>query len=664
MGKINILTKDIFNRIAAGEVVERPYSAVKELVENALDADATEISVYVEKGGKQLIKVCDNGSGIEQDDLRKAFIPHATSKITKIEDLDAIATLGFRGEALASIASISVTEIISATEGNPAFKVVCEDGYTGKVQPAALGGRGTEVTVHNLFYNTPARLKFLKTDKGEETDIQNFMSRFILGNPQVAFRYYSDGKLKLESFGNGLDEAVAQVYGAKVISQCYKIDAEKHGIRMHGFIGNQNFFKPNKSYQSLFLNGRYIVNNIISSAITNAYSAYAMKRQYPFYVLFVDIPADLVDVNVHPNKADVRFADGRAVYGAVYSVISAILDGTAKAADFVVDYSRPAEVKSTIAAENIAEEEATSTGKESVPSQPEPPRPPVKRDESLANPPDELFIQPERDREPVDPEVAKFDFSAYEDYEEPKFVDRENTVPLYVYYNNKIVENKMAVNSPPFMLMPTPTEKELKKQRKAEQEKFRCHTFSYKGNLFNTYLVYEIENSIYIVDQHAAHERLIYDRLKKEMEEKKVPRQGMLVPYVLSVNPEEYAFIEENIYTIRDMGFDIEPFGTNAYRVCEVPVDLKDLNFKEFFDELLANISELKALDKADILKDRIAMTACKHAIKGGMELTRQEAESLIEEMGGDMGLKCPHGRPVAVRLTKYQIEKMFKRIV
>lgn len=657
MGKINILTKDIFNRIAAGEVIERPYSAVKELVENSLDADATEISVYIEKGGKQLIKVCDNGSGIEQDDLRKAFIPHATSKISKVTDLDVIKTLGFRGEALASIASISVTEIVSATEGNPAFKVVCEDGYTGKVEPAALGGNGTEVTVHNLFYNTPARLKFLKTEKSEESDIQNFISRFILGNPHVAFRYFSDGKLKLESFGNGLDEAVAQVYGAKVISQCYKIEAEKHGIRLHGYIGNQNFFKPNKSYQSLYLNGRYIVNNIISSAITNAYSAYAMKRQYPFYVLFVDVPGDMVDVNVHPNKADVRFADGRAVYGAVYSVVSSILDGTAKAVDFVVDYSRQPEIKSTIPLEN-SPEDSLRISDNSLKNHP------VRRDESLSNPPDELFIQPERDRSTVGSEASKVDYSVYENYEEPKFDDRENNYSLYAYYNNKIETNRMAVSSPPFMFKPTPTEKELEQERKAEQGKFRCHTISYKGNLFNTYLIYEIENHIYIVDQHAAHERIIYDRLKKKIEEKKVSRQGMLVPYILSASAGEYSFIEENIYTIRDMGFDIEPFGSNAFRVCEVPVDLKDLNFKEFFDELLSDITNLKTLNKADLLKDKIAMMACKHAIKGGMELTRQEAESLLEEMNGDMGLKCPHGRPVAVRLTKYQIEKMFKRIV
>ncbi len=687
MGKINILTKEIFNRIAAGEVVDRPYSAVKELIENALDAGATEISVYVEKGGRQLIRVCDNGGGIEPDDMRKAFIPHATSKVAKVEDLDSIATLGFRGEALASISSISRTEITSKTESNPACRVLCEGGYIGKVEPAALD-RGTEVAVHDLFYNTPARAKFLKSDKAEEGDIHNFVSRFILGNPEVSFKYYSDGKLKLQSFGNGLDEAVTQVYGAKVIPNCYKINAEKNGIKIHGFIGNQNFFKPNKSYQSLFLNGRYIVNSIVSSAITNAYASYLMKRQYPFYVLFLDVPAEMVDVNVHPNKADVRFTDGRAVYGAVYSVISGILDGTARAADFVVDYARIPEIRSSMPVQTSIDEGATqgaevgsgtggTEGGKAVQAQPKAPDlyggdlSKEKPESSDGHQSDSGYLSYEEvlshggvqekssgaKAEPVP------DYSAYENYAEPKFEDREKTYPVYAYYSGLKEKNVLGVSSPTLgisdSLVPS------SRQKKAEeQEKFVCRDFTYKGNLFNTYLLYEIGGEVYIIDQHAAHERLIYDRFRKQVEERNVARQGMLVPYIISLTPEENSFMEENLMLIREMGFDIEPFGINAYRVCEVPADLKDLDFAAFFNELLSDVSGLKSIKMADVLKDKIAMAACKHAVKGGMELTRQEADGLLAEMHGDMGLKCPHGRPVAVKLTKYQIEKMFKRIV
>ena len=335
MRKINILTKNVYNRIAAGEVVDRPYSAVKELIENSLDAKATEIEIYVERGGKQLIKVVDNGTGIERDDLRAAFLPHATSKISAAEDLDNILTLGFRGEALASISAISKVELKSVTEGNSAYKISCEDGKIGEITPAALE-KGTEITVRDLFYNTPVRAKFMKTDKKEEADITAFVTRYILGNPEVSFKYYTDGKLFLQSFGGGLGEAMAQVYGAKILSECFMIDASRNGVQLYGFIGNQNFFKPTKTYQSIFLNGRYIVNNTISTAVTQAYASYMMKRQFPFYVLFVNVPHDIVDVNVHPSKADVRFVDNKFIFGNVYSVISSVLDGTASAAEFVV----------------------------------------------------------------------------------------------------------------------------------------------------------------------------------------------------------------------------------------------------------------------------------------------------------------------------------------
>ena len=738
MGKINILTKDIYNRIAAGEVVDRPYSALKELVENSLDAGATEISIYIEKGGKQLIKVCDNGCGIEEDDMRKAFIPHATSKVARVEDLDDITTLGFRGEALASISSISKTEIVSATEGHTACRVVCEAGYTGKTEPAALD-KGTEVSVHDLFYNTPVRAKFLKTDKAEEGDIQNFVSRFILGNPSVAFKYYADGKLKLQSFGNGLDEAVAQVYGAKVIPQCFKINAERNGIKIHGFIGNQNYFKPNKSYQSLFLNGRYIINNIINSAITNAYASYLMKRQYPFYVLFVDVPHDMVDVNVHPNKADVRFTDGRLIYGAVYSVISGVLDGTARAADFVVDAVRIPEIKSSYSAEQTSvfssgeqislskdsqdkayegaaeankaqigvsdaqsvQNEAVNLVSESSPVQGSgstsvsgagKEADSVKSVDSVKSAENQSFAEEvfsdfgnvrkvpdenvSRPAAPLDKLFAEDkksanksdELSAYENYAAPDFVDREKKYPVYAYYSDLGSKNVIGVGTSLY-----DTEKTAdfmsdgaknQSPQKSSQDKIDCNQFVYKGNLFNTYLIYESGDGVYLVDQHAAHERLIYNRFKAQMADRNVPRQGMLVPYILSLTPVENTFMEENLSVIREMGFDIEPFGFNSYRVCEVPADLKDIDLRAFFDEIFSDIVGMKSIKMEDILKDKIAMSACKHAVKGGMQLTRQEADGLLREMNYDMGMKCPHGRPVAVKLTKYQIEKMFKRIV
>ncbi len=335
MPKINILPAKVYNRIAAGEVVDRPYSVVKELIENSIDAGATEIQVYVEKGGTQLIRVVDNGCGIEREDLHSAFLPHATSKIAKAEDLEKIVTLGFRGEAVASIASVSKMTITSKTANGPCYRLTSNGGELGEITQTADESVGTDVQVEMLFFNTPVRLGFLKAEKTEEAEITACVSRFILGHSDISFVYYLNGKKVLQSYGGGMEEALAGVYGASVLERLIKIDADKHGLRIRGFIGDQNFYKANKSYQTVFLNGRYILNTTITTAITGAYSTYLMKRQYPFYVLYIDMPTEFVDVNVHPNKIDVRFADNRIVYGSIYNVVTAVLDGNAKALEYI-----------------------------------------------------------------------------------------------------------------------------------------------------------------------------------------------------------------------------------------------------------------------------------------------------------------------------------------
>ncbi|MBR2023937.1 MAG: DNA mismatch repair endonuclease MutL, partial [Clostridia bacterium] len=344
MAKINILSAQVFNRIAAGEVVDRPYSVVKELVENSIDAGATEIEIYVENGGKQLIRVVDNGSGIERDDLHSAFLPHATSKISKAEDLDSIMTLGFRGEAVASIAAVSKMTITSKVENGKGYSLSCSGGEMGAIAEVSCA-KGTDACVEMLFFNAPVRLKFLKTDKAEETDITTFVSRFILNRPDICFTYFVNGKKVLQSFGGGDEEALVCVYGAGVRSQCIELNAEKHGLRIRGYIGNTNFTKPNKSYQCVFINGRYVLNGTVSSAVYGAYASYLMKRQYPFYVLHIDLSPELVDVNVSPNKTDVRFVDNNVVYGCIYSVISAVLDGKAGAMEYVVPDKNPTVVE-------------------------------------------------------------------------------------------------------------------------------------------------------------------------------------------------------------------------------------------------------------------------------------------------------------------------------
>lgn len=650
MKKINVLSSSIYNRIAAGEVVDKPYSVVKELVENSIDAGATEIEIHIERGGKDLIKVIDNGSGIDREDLHDAFLPHATSKISNADDLEFITTLGFRGEALASISSVAKVEIISVTEGNQAYKIACDGGEIGEILPAALEC-GTVICVRNLFFNTPARAKFMRADNKEESEITNLVSRYILCCSDISFKYFSYGKLCLQSFGGGLEEAVAQVYGAKVLSECYKIDAVKDGFHIYGYIGNQNFFKSNKTYQSLFLNGRFISSNTVSNAINVAYSSYAMKRQYPFYVMNLEVPYGFVDVNVHPNKTEVRFMDDKRVFSAVYGVVSAILDGTAKAAEFVVNDNNSRETKQTFVAESVvtAETELKSKNELSFADL-------IKAIPSVEQ---ESFTQINENRVAVNEEFFETELK---NEEKSKSFEITNDVRLSDYIGSDKV-NYLTVTDDSRLPSVENYESYLYAKNKKQQE-IDFKNSKFKGNLFNTYLIYELDECVYLIDQHAAHERLIYDELIRKFKERTVVKQPMLVPYIFNANHAESQFLDENAKVLRSMGFGLSPFGMGSYRVDEVPVDLQEIDIKAFFDEVLSQIDGLKTVSVQEVMKEKLAMTACKHAIKGGMQLTDKEVDRLFEMIDGNTGLKCPHGRPVCVKLTKKEIEKMFKRIV
>jgi len=692
MAKINILPAQVYNRIAAGEVVDRPYSVVKELVENAMDAGATEIEIYIEKGGKQLIRVVDNGSGIERDDLHSAFLPHATSKIKKAEDLENILTLGFRGEAVASIASVSKMTITSKTQEGKCYSLSSDFGSIGNIVEAA-GQKGTDVKVEMLFASTPVRLKFLKSDKAEETEITNFVSRFILCRPEIAFTYYVNGAKALQSFGGGEEEAFASVYGASTLGNFYKIDAQKNGIRVRGYIGNQNYFKPNKTYQSLFLNGRYIVNATLSTAIHNAYKSYLMKRQYPIYVLYITIPTEAVDVNVHPNKSDVRFADNNVVFGTVYSVLSSILDGTASAAEYLSE-DQPAVLPKATKQVKYTEKKEESEERE----EPFAPAPRTQTQEKTSQPSfgfaslsyeeakNSLYQNNPNFRKPSKiAEKLPFPFTDEEEKVEnlakptERAEQKKKLTPLQKQFADLYFEPMvMEVNDSGAVGVAEPAApsgsgadvfaenkrflEEL--ERKNRQNKIDVSSCVYVGKLFNTYLLYERNLEVYIIDQHAAHERLIFDRLKAQMEKREIVKQPMLLPFRYELNAFEQAFIMENIQTIREMGFDIQPAGERAFEVSAVPVDLQTIDLSRFFNELLADVSGFRAIKLEELLKDKLAMTACKAAVKGGMDLTRDEIDALFALMDGDMGLKCPHGRPVVVKMTKTQIEKMFKRIV
>ncbi len=666
MAKINILPSKVYNRIAAGEVVDRPSSVVKELLENAIDAGATSIEIHIEQGGKQLIRVMDNGSGIEREDLPSAFLPHATSKIAKAEDLEKITTLGFRGEAIASISSVSQMTITSKTENGNCYKLSCNGGELGQITETS-GEKGTDVRVELLFYHTPVRLSFLKADKTEEADITNLVSRFILNNSSIAFTYYADGKKVLQSFGGGDEEAMVCVYGAATLSQCFCVDAEKHGVRIRGYIGNQNFYKANKSYQSIFLNGRYIVNATISSAISNAYASYLMKRQYPFYVLHIEVPTEIVDVNVHPTKADVRFANNQIIYGCIYSVIAAVLDGQSKGLEYVVkapftELQTEEAAKETATLEIVEETNSATLTYEQAKKEIEKDIPKQKFDfgNLFASVGREETLKKSSNEKEESPYF--FNTTIFDSGKAPR--EKKNVDGFYPGLNfgqYNLTGEEFYKTSDNFTVNKQYLEKlELDKK----QDKIDLKDWKYAGKLFNTYLMYEYQSSVYIIDQHAAHERLIFDRLKEKINTRTIVRQPMLLPFTIQLNAFESAFIRDQMPAIRDMGFAIEEKEEKFFEVTQVPLDLQDIDLNRFFHRMLGDVAGYRAIKLDELIRDKLAADACRAAVKGGMDLTREEIDELFRLMDGDMGLKCPHGRPVVVKMTKLQIEKMFKRIV
>lgn len=703
MGKINLLPASVYNRIAAGEVVDRPYSAVKELVENSIDAGAKEIEIYVENGGKETIRVVDDGAGISREDLPAAFLPHATSKISRAEDLESIVTLGFRGEAVASIASVSKMTILSREEGKKCYSLTCNGGVLGEVKEAGESfSHGTDVCVSSLFFNAPVRLRFLKTDRAEEADITTFVARFILARPEISFRYYVNGKIVLQSFGEGDEAAFACVYGAETLQNCYAVNAEKHGIKIRGYIGNQNFSKPNKSYQTTFLNGRYISNQTVAAALSNAYANYLMKRQYPFYVLHIDVPPEIVDVNVHPNKADVRFCDNKTVYGCIYRVVSEVLDGNASALEYLApEYGKPRAIAEKTAEPAVPAESAAfdlprvfaptlsyEEARRAMNAMSETPGKPIPSATELpfSFNEEKRADEEEREGEPARKAPA---YSA-EEQAAKKRIGKEEPRPrkkgaLFDMFPDLSVETPVVtLNSPCGTVQSGAGEADrgviasaeeydafeenkkylLQQEAEAKARQAYVASFTYAGKLFNTYLLYEREDEVLMIDQHAAHERLIYNRLKEKMQLRQTASQSMLIPYELRVNAGEKQFLRDNLENIRAIGFEIDETEPDGFSVRAVPADLTDIDLSAFFAEILNGADGYRAIKIEDLLRDKLATAACKAAVKGGDDLSKAEINELFRLIDGNFGLRCPHGRPVVVRITKNELEKMFKRIV
>lgn len=648
MANIKILKPEVFNKISAGEVVETPVGALKELVENSIDAGATRITIEVKGGGIDLISVADNGCGIREDDVDLAFCKHATSKLTTSEELYAIETLGFRGEALSSISAVSKIKLLTRHASSDAgVLAIVEDGVA-KSKQWVSANIGTKIEVRDLFYNMPARKKFLKSARYEGMSITKYVTKLILTNPTLEITYILDGETVYQSNGTGLREAIFVVYGGECIKNCALIEYSKGLFNISGYIGAPEYAKANRNYQTLSVNGRLVEDASVSAAILQAYKPYLMTRKFPFFVLNIDLPCDMVDVNVHPKKSEVRFADLKAVCGAFFRAVEGVLTKYKEARlTERVDEIRPSaeEVFKRVQAQERNSEKLNNLF--------------ANHDFDVMNPDQTDDIKEvEKATEELDNEAKFLRFAARMNEEisvekarkKMGFVDDDE--PQQVSQKHSQINKPSSVEEQIAQMMPP-----LTAERDVYDDLYSRTRIL--GAAFKTYLILEIEDKIIIVDQHAAHERILFDRYLL------APRsmQPLMFPYVFHVKEDESVFIDDNLDLIKQAGIEVEQFGPNTYRIKAVDTMLSGARMSEFVQYLLGSVEEFKIDDKA-LLVEKIAQKACKAAVKAGYCLNEYEIKYILKEVYENGVLQCPHGRPVSVVYTKRQIEKIFKRIV
>lgn len=662
MAKINVLDSSIFNLISAGEVVEKPSSVVKELVENSIDAGATAISVEIKDGGISSIIITDNGSGIDKENMRLAFLPHATSKLSKAEDLDNISTLGFRGEALASIAAVSqitmTSKMSNQSVGNyinlSAGKVI-EEGQKAIAQ-------STSISVENLFFNTPVRKKFLKKPKLEEAGVTAVMNQLALANPDIKFKYTVDKKIIFQTNG-GLEEAVYALYSNEIANALIPFDYTYDKYRLYGYTGAPSIAKHNRNYQTIIINGRVITNSTISTAVSQAYGNRLMTRTFPVFVLNVVMPFDEVDVNVHPTKTDVRFADSHKVFSCVYKAITsalaeqeqAILFGKSKSRNNAEQKENVENVEKTLIKPSLSENKLNIDNSSDKS---------IGVSEVVA---DSVFSDEENKYKDNYRDLIEKQKKVLEEMKYHRELPKSNAIAAdgvkafdvsagRINNSNDSTQKVNHQNKKPSFSMESSLMELVESQLESE--------YKIVGQIFNTYLILECEGKVYFIDQHACHERFIYDGLLKEVNAGNVDIQDMLVPFVLECNNAQYEFFTSMIDNLRQLGFDIEDFGGLSLKVSSVPHILRDINLAMFFDNLFAEKQSVVNLKNSDLIRDKLAQKACKSAIKAGEKLDEKQIRQLLDSMKEGIPLQCPHGRPAVIVYTRKDFDKLFKRIL
>lgn len=623
MAKINILDNQTIDKIAAGEVVERPASVVKELVENAIDAGADAITVEIKEGGTSFIRVTDNGGGIEKSQVENAFLRHATSKIASADDLTSLVSLGFRGEALASIAAVAQVELITKTpEDLTGVRLLVEGGVV-KEREEIGAPQGTTLMVRNLFYNTPPRKKFLKQPRTEGSYVADLMEHLAMSNPKVSFKFLLNGQTKFYTTGSGgLREIVYRIYGKEIADALTDFRCEREGMTVTGLLGKPVINRANRSYEIFYINGRYIRSTLISKAVEEGYREYLMQHKFPFCILHFQVDTEKIDVNVHPSKMEVRIADGPAFYEEVRAAVEEALRGREMIPE--VSLFTEKEQREEAQKEEIREAKARQDAPEPFES---------RRMESVL-------------RQPLHYGAAKTAGTEAMEAQPPVEAQIENT--------NMAASDVPAVKPEQMALF----DDRLLSAKAREQ-------YEIIGQLFETYWLISYQDKLLIVDQHAAHEKVRYERLMRHFREKDIVSQQINPPMIVTLSNREKECYLQQAEEFAALGFEIEAFGGNDYAVRGVPLDLYGYTEESFFYEILDELAGEGAAGTPEGIRTRIATMACKAAVKGNMRISRLEMEALIDELLSlDNPYNCPHGRPTIVSMSKYEIEKKFKRIV
>lgn len=681
MRKIAVLDQQTIDKIAAGEVVERPSSIVKELVENAIDAGATAVTVEITDGGKKMIRITDNGGGMERDQVPLAFLRHATSKIEKVEDLEHIASLGFRGEALSSIAAVAQVELITKTPSAlSGVRYVINGGVQESLEDMGAP-EGTTFLVRNLFYNTPARSKFLKSDTTEGNYVSTLMEQLALSHPEISFKYIQNKQVKLHTSGNyNVKDVIYNIYGRDITKALLEVSYENDFMKIEGFVGKPEISRGNRTFENYYINGRFVKNRIIAKGIEDAYKGFLMQHKFPFVSLHIQMEGNDLDVNVHPSKMEVRFARGTEVYDAVYETVHKALTTREMIQTVPFGKEEPIKKQQPVVKPGDVPEPFETRRRAEIPEYRTQVANTVNRTSNVS------IKGNDRTVSAPDTAMDKKQFSSYSTLPRGTITMAEQAVREQKIYQTKdpftkaeeklfegTINDKNIHEKQPDAMQVNMSQEVEKQQKPQQLELFEEKLLAPEsrsrhqliGQIFDTYWLVQFEDKFFIIDQHAAHEKVYYERFVKRFREQTVESQYLSPPLIVSLNLQEEALLKANRKYFEDFGFEIEPFGGKEYCINAVPSNLYGLTEEELFLEMLDNLASEKDKDPLGIFASRLATMACKAAVKGNHQMSDREANALIDELLTlENPYHCPHGRPTIISMTKTELEKKFKRIV